>query len=156
MVERLRSEIRQEKPFGSLEEEAYLNLQRTAAVMSQDFLKLLKPSGLSPAQYNMLRILRGAGPEGLPCKDIGERMIARDPDVTRLLDRLEKSELAERRRESSDRRVITVRITRKGMSVLRALDAPVAELHLAQMAHMEKRDLKALVGLLESARSRGT
>ena len=154
MVDRLRTEIKQQKPFGSLEEETYLNLQRTAAALTQKVLHLLKPFGLSPAQYNALRILRGAGPGGLPCKEISLRMITHDPDVTRLIDRLEKEDLVERRRESSDRRVIMVRITRKGLKVVADLDRPVAELHLEQLAHMKRRDLRSLVDLLESARHR--
>jgi len=153
-ADRLRAEIQQERPFGSLEEEAFLNLQRTLAMLSVPFAKILKPHGISPAQYNVLRILRGTGAGGLPCKTIGCRMIARDPDVTRLVDRLERAGLVERRRESPDRRVINVRITRRGLALLTELDGPVAGVHLAQLSHMSRRDLRALVDLLENARHR--
>lgn len=151
--DRLRKEIKQERPFGSLEEELFLNLQRTAAVLWLEIAQILKPFGLSPAQYNVLRILRGAGDAGLPCKEVGARMIAQDPDVTRLLDRLEKGGLAERSRDHEDRRVITVRISTKGLALVRELDTTVARFHAERMSHLSKRDLRTLVELLEAARS---
>lgn len=151
--DRLRKEIKQERPFGSLEEELFLNLQRTAAVLWLEIAQILKPFGLSPAQYNVLRILRGAGDAGLPCKEVGARMIAQDPDVTRLLDRLEKGGLAERSRDHEDRRVITVRISTKGLALARELDTTVARFHAERMSHLSKRDLRTLVELLEAARS---
>src|SRR5919108_1101542 len=106
MARRLRMEIHQTKPFASLEEEAFLNLQRTADALLHGLEAALKPAGLSPSQYNVLRILRGAEAEGLACREVGERMVTRDPDITRLLDRLEARGLVMRARDREDRRVI--------------------------------------------------
>jgi DNA-binding MarR family transcriptional regulator len=100
----------------------------------------------------VLRILRGA-PEGLTCGEIGERMITRDPDITRLLDRLEKRKLIARSRESEDRRVVVARITRGGLDVLARLDGPVREVHRAQLGHLGRERLRALAELLEACRS---
>src|SRR5262245_24239738 len=96
MVGQLRTEILQQQPFDSLEQEALLNLLRTADVCMQRITAVLKPFKLSHSQYNVLRILRGAGPDGLPCQEVAERMISRDPDITRLLDRLEARGLVKR------------------------------------------------------------
>ena len=123
---RLRKEIKQTKPFGSIEEEAFLGLQRTADALMRGMVEVLKPSGLSPTQYNILRILRGAGDDGLSCREVGERMISRDPDMTRLLDRLEARQLVARERGRRDRRVITTRITAEGRELLKRLDASVS------------------------------
>src|SRR6266498_3305132 len=103
----IREEIKQLKPFNSVEEEVLLALLRTADQVGRRGAEVMKPFDLSPTQYNALRILRGGGEKGLPCSEIGERMINRDPDITRLLDRLVKRDLVERRREEKDRRVIT-------------------------------------------------
>jgi DNA-binding MarR family transcriptional regulator len=114
ITSRLQTEIQQTKPFESLEEEMFLNLQRTAEALMHGLEAGLKPAGLSPSQYNVLRILRGAGAEGLACGGIAERMVTRDPDMTRLLDRLEARGLVMRARDRADRRVITERITPEG------------------------------------------
>jgi DNA-binding MarR family transcriptional regulator len=114
ITSRLQTEIQQTKPFESFEEETFLNLQRTAEALMHGLEAGLKPAGLSPNQYNVLRILRGAGAEGLACGGIAERMVTRDPDMTRLLDRLEARGLVMRARDRADRRVITVRITPEG------------------------------------------
>ena len=114
IILRLQTEIQQTKPFESFEEETFLNLQRTAEALMHGLEAGLKPAGLSPSQYNVLRILRGAGAEGLACGGIAERMVTRDPDMTRLLDRLEARGLVMRARDRADRRVITVRITPEG------------------------------------------
>jgi MarR family transcriptional regulator, organic hydroperoxide resistance regulator len=156
MVRRLQAEIKQRKPFGSLEEEAYLNLLRTADALFRGEEALLKPLDLSPPQYNVLRILRGAGADGLACKEIADRMLTRDPDVTRLLDRLEQRGLAVRAREQRDRRVITARITEAGSRVLKQLDRPILELQRQQLGHLGKKRLEALVLLLESAREKAS
>jgi DNA-binding MarR family transcriptional regulator len=122
MFRRLREEIQQQMPFESLEQEAVLNVLRTADVLLQRITAVLKPFKLSPSQYNVLRILRGAGPEGLACREIGERMITSDPEITRLLDRLEARGLLTRTRDQKDRRVITAlrheRATRRGHHML--------------------------------------
>ena len=140
------------RPFGSLEQEAYLNLLRTAEVLQQGIVEVLRAHGLSAPQYNVLRILRGAGPGGLACREIGERMVTRDPDITRLLDRLEDRGLVNRSRDPRDRRIILTRITPAGLKALRSLDRPVARAHLDQLGHLGKRSLQAMIELLELAR----
>lgn len=152
MTGRLKDEIKQNKPFSSLEQEAFLNLQRTADALSRRVAVALKPLGLSPTQFNVLRILRGAGAHGLPCGEIGERMVTRDPDITRLLDRMEKHGLIERCRGSKDRRVITARISKEGLRLLAEFDALGPKLEHRMLGHMGERKLKALCELLEEAR----
>ena len=154
MTGRLRGEIKQRKPFQTPQQEAFLNLQRTADALMRAVAEVLKPAGLSPAQYNVLRILRGAGPEGLACREVGERMVTRDPDITRLLDRVEERGLVGRSREREDRRVITTRITGEGLRILKRLDGPVARVQERQLAHLGARRLRALIALLEVARER--
>ena len=152
MVAQLRDEIKQTKPFGLPEEELYLALQRTADRLLQGVEAALKPHGLSATQYNVLRILRGAEPDGLPCREIGARLITRDPDVTRLLDRMERRELVTRARLSSDRRVVRVRISASGLRLLKNLDASIAETHRQQLGHLRGARLRDLLTLLEAAR----
>lgn len=154
MTGRVQKEIRQKKPFRRIEDEAFVNLQRTADALMQGVAAALKPAGLSPTQYNVLRILRGAGPDGLACREIGERMITKDPDVTRLLDRLEERGLITRMRDRSDRRIITTRITEKGLRLLSELDEPVAQLHAEQLGHLGDERLRSLINLLEAARAK--
>ena len=152
MAGRIQAEIQQTKPIGSLEEEAFLNLQRTTAQLSQAMTELLKEHDLTQTQYNVLRILRGAGTAGLTAGEIGERMITRDPDVTRLLDRLERRGLVERWRCTEDRRVVWTRITDAGRDAIAPLDTPVDELHVDLLSHMGDDRLRQLVELLEVAR----
>jgi len=154
MTGQIRKETRHKKPFRRVEDEAFVNLLRTVDSLMQGVAATLKPAGLSPAQYNVLRILRGAGPDGLACREIGERMIAKDPDITRLLDRLEERGLISRSRDRADRRVITTRITDKGLRILKELDKPIEELHVKQLGHLGERRLRSLVDLLEAARAR--
>ncbi len=154
MTGRIRRQVRQKKPFRRLEDEAFLNLQCTADALLQGVAAALKPVGLSPTQYNVLRILRGAGGGGLACREIAERMITRDPDVTRLLDRLEERRLVIRTRDREDRRVITTRITEEGLRILEKLDEPLAALHVQQLGHLGDEQLRSLIGLLELARAR--
>lgn len=136
----------------SPEHTAFLALQRLASDLSQDVVELLKGAGLSGAQYNVLRILRGAGEAGLACGEIAERLITKDPDMTRLLDRLKKRGLVVRARETADRRVVTTRITAPGLELLAGLDEPVAALHRDQLGHLGQTKLAQLVRLLEQAR----
>jgi len=149
---RILDEIKQSRPIPTLEEEAFLNVQRTANVLLQDFAELLKGHNLTPTQYNVLRILRGAGEEGLTAGDVGERMITRDPDVTRLLDRLETRGLAERSRCTEDRRVVWTRITAAGLAAIAPLDQAVDEIHQRRLAHLGPERLSSLIELLEAAR----
>ncbi len=136
-----------------LEQATFLSLQRLAADLGQEVAELLKPAGLSAAQYNVLRILRGAGDTGLACGEIAERMISKDPDITRLLDRLEKRGLVTRARETDDRRVVTTRITDEARALLASLDERVAELHRRQLSALGEEKLLRLQALLEEARA---
>lgn len=144
----------QSKPFRIPEEEAFLNVLRTGEALMQGVAAVLKPFGLSPTQYNVLRILRGAGPSGLACREIGERMVTHDPDITRLLDRLEARRLVSRSRDRKDRRVITIRITEGGLELAGQLDEPIRDLHRKQLGHIGAARLRTLTSLLEAARSR--
>ena len=151
----LRREIKQGKPFQSLEQEAMLNLERTTAVLSHAIAEALKPHGITPTQYNVLRILRGAGEPGLCRNEVRDRLVSQVPDVTRLLDRLEEAGLIERSRDAADRRLVTTRITAKGQQMLRELDAPVVEMHRRQLGHMTREQLRTLIELLGVAREAG-
>ena len=148
----LRSEIKQTKPFVSLEQEALLSVERTAAVLGHGTAEAFKAHGITPTQYNVLRILRGAGPEGLCRNEVRDRLIAQVPDVTRLLDRLEEMRLIERERDTDDRRLVKTRITREGLHLLKRLDGPIAGLHARQLGHMSDAQLRALIELLALAR----
>jgi DNA-binding MarR family transcriptional regulator len=152
MATRLREEIKQTRPFNSLEQEAMLSIERTAAVLGHSLAEALKGYGVTPTQYNALRILRGAGEEGLCRNEVRDRLVARVPDVTRLLDRLEEMGLIARERDASDRRLVTTRITREGLKLLARLDGPVAEAHERQLGHMDERSLRTLIDLLAKAR----
>ncbi len=148
----IQSEIQQTKPFNRLEDEALVALQRTADRLHWRLSEMLKPHGLSPTQYNALRILRGAGDEGRACSEIAERMINRDPDITRLVDRLERRGLVARSREGRDRRVITTRITPAGLELLESLDRPIEEFNRKMLGPLGEQRLRTLVQLLEAAR----
>jgi MarR family transcriptional regulator, organic hydroperoxide resistance regulator len=152
VTSKLQNEIKQGKPFESLQAEVYLNLMRTADALSRGAEDIMKLAGLSNAQYNVLRILRGAGDQGLCCREVGERMITRDPDITRLLDRIERAGLVSRSRDSRDRRVIIARITPAGLKLLKDLDAPLNEYNRKLLSHMSKDDLQKFIELLETAR----
>ena len=154
MTRRVQREIKQRKPFHRVEDEAFVNIQRTADALMQGLATALKPTGLSPTQYNVLRILRGAEPDGLACREIADRMITRDPDITRLLDRLEDRGLVARSRDREDRRVITTRISDKGLRLLKDLDGPIEGLHRKQIGHLGGRKLRSLISLLEAARTK--
>jgi DNA-binding MarR family transcriptional regulator len=136
---------------GSLpsEDRAFIALQRAADKLALQAEQLLKSNGLSGAQYNVLRILRGAEPQGLACSSIAERMISHDPDMTRLLDRMEKRRLITRQRQSDDRRVVKTRITSGGLELLKRLDPMVRELHKRQFAHIAAARVRTLADLLD-------
>lgn len=147
--------IQRKKHFQpSAEETAFLDLMRTTDLLSRAFVPILKAEDLSSNQYNVLRILRGA-PEGLPCGEVGNRMITRDPDITRLLDRLEKRGLISRWRETKDRRVVMAKITAQGLKLLARLDEPVQRAHRRQLGHLGSKRMKALAGLLRVCREAG-
>ena len=138
-----------------IEDRIFVAILSAADALSLEAEQLIKSTGLSAAQYNVLRILRGAEPQGLPCRGISDRMISHDPDITRLLDRLEKRALITRERQTDDRRVVLTRITSQGLDLLKPLDQPIHELHKRQFRHMPATRLKALFKLLEELRSRG-
>jgi DNA-binding MarR family transcriptional regulator len=148
----IQSEIQQTKPFDNLEDEALVALQRTADRLHWRLSEMLKAYGLSPTQYNALRILRGARDEGRACSEIAERMINRDPDITRLIDRLERRGLVARSREGRDRRVITTRITPAGLELLESLDRPIEAFNRKMLGPLGEQRLRALIQLLEAAR----
>jgi DNA-binding MarR family transcriptional regulator len=152
MAQHLQDEIKQSKPFTSLEQEAMLGIARTDALLSYSIIEALKPYDVTPAQYNVLRILRGAGNNGLCREDIRERLVAQVPDVTRLLDRLERAGLVERARDTVDRRLVNTRITHAGLELLRKLDKPISDAHAEQLGHLTKTELRTLIALLEKAR----
>ena len=155
MVRTLADEIGKKKPFESPEQEAHLNVLRTASVLAGRFGTLFKRHGLTESTYNLLRILRGAATTGQgrrSCREIGEHLVAQVPDVTRLVDGLEKNGLAERCRCEKDRRVVFVQITKKGLDLLSKLDGPTLELHRALLGHMSRAELAELSRLLVMAR----
>ena len=154
-VTKLRDEIKQQKPFASLEQEAMLSIERTAAVIGHGFADALKPFGVTATQYNVLRILRGAGASGLCRNEVSARLVAQVPDVTRLLDRMEEAGLVERERDTTDRRLVTTRITAAGLRLLKEMEIPVAEMHERQLGHLTRAQLKSLIELLALARSPG-
>src|SRR6266849_4495190 len=151
MKESAQSESKRRRAAGP-EEAAFLDLLRTTDILSRGLIQVLKAEDLSATQYNVLRILRGA-PEGLPCGEIASRMITRDPDVTRLLDRLEKRGLISRSRDNKDRRTVIGRITPEGLKLLARLDEPIQEIHSKQLGHFGRNQLWSLTELLAAARA---
>ena len=148
----LQQEIKKKTPFDLPEQEAMLNLLRTADQLQIRFVRLFRQFGLTPQQYNILRILRGEG-RPLPILEIAARMITVVPGITGLIDRLESAELVERKRCSEDRRVIYVAITPKASLLLDQIDEPLLELHREVLGHMERDELTELTRLLERARA---
>jgi DNA-binding MarR family transcriptional regulator len=133
-----------------MEMNLFVGFMRSADILGSQAEQVVKTAGLTAAQYNVLRILRGARPYGLACREIGERMISRDPDITRLLDRMEKRGLITRQRQSDDRRVVKTCVTARGLQILKTLDQPVRELHKRQFQSMDKRTLSGLAATLEA------
>ena len=143
---------RPSKSTATPESSLFVAFMHIADILGSEAEQLVKTAGLTGAQYNVLRILRGAGPGGLACREIGERMISRDPDITRLLDRMEKSDLITRERRTDDRRVVKTCITARGLQLLKSLDQPVRELHKRQFQHMNPKKLAALAAMLGELR----
>jgi DNA-binding MarR family transcriptional regulator len=152
MPNRILEEIKQTRPFTSRQEEATLNILRTADALKRRGEALLKRHGISSAQYNVLRILRGAGARGLHCSGIAERMITAEPDMTRLLTRMEKLALLMRRRGIEDRRVVTATIRERGLRLLRELEQPLRQLQAQQFALLSDDELNELIAGLEKVR----
>ena len=151
MPGRIAAEIKQTKPM-TLEAEAALDIQRTADFLGAALGRVLKEADVSAAQFNVLRILRGASAGGLACGEIGERMVTREPDITRLLDRLERRGVIARSRESRDRRVVRVRIAEAGLELLKRLDRPVEQELKRLLGRLGPVRLGRLTGLLELIR----
>jgi len=150
----LREDLRQTKPFTTIYEEAHLNVARTSARLGDAVEDLLKDHGITGTQYNVLRILRGSEPDGLCRNELRDRMIARMPDMTRLLDRMEEAGLVTRTREREDRRMVLTRVTARGLELLDELDAPMAAHHEAQLGHLSSEELRSLIDLLTAVRNR--
>jgi DNA-binding MarR family transcriptional regulator len=154
MAQTIDREIRQTKPFRSLQEQLVLNLMLTTRVVEENWAQYLKRAeGISPSQYNILRILRGARPKAARISEISDRMVTRDPDVTRLVDRLIKQGLARRERDKEDRRVVLVEITGAGLALLSRLDGPAGESTEAAMAGLKPQQLRTLDTLLNEIRA---
>ena len=153
MIGSLQTELKQKIPFRNREQEAYLALVRTADILQSRVEAKLKEFGLTGTQYNALRILRGAGKDGLPCSEISERMITRDPDVTRLLNRLENRGLTTRVRDRSDRRIIYGKITKAGLKLLGQMDGPLDKFGRQLLRHVGQDKLRELIDLLQVVRN---
>jgi DNA-binding MarR family transcriptional regulator len=152
MSNELQNELKQRRPFPSLAEEAFLNLSRTEAVLKDRLEAVLKRAGITGAQYNVLRILRGAEDQQLCRNEIRDRLVTRMPDVSRLLDRMEEAGLIVRARDSEDRRLVATRLTEAGRALVDELDGPIAEEHERQMGRLSESELKTLIELLTIVR----
>lgn len=153
MPGQLATEIKQTKPFSTLEEEAAVSLARTQALVQHASEGMMAEHGVTHTQYNVLRILRGAGAEGLCRAAVGDRMIARVPDVTRLLDRMEEAGLVERERGDEDRRYVRARITKEGLKVLTRLEQPLHQFLETRFSHLGNAKLRTLIDLLAELRT---
>jgi DNA-binding MarR family transcriptional regulator len=156
VITELLDRLKQTKPFANEAEEVALAIQVIAEDHRAVVDGVFKASDLTATQYNVLRILRGAGKQGLCCRDIAERMITRDPDITRMLDRLEARELISRERQATDRRVIMAYITKAGLALLKDLDGPIAEAQTELLNGLSQKDLDALSRLLAKMLRGGT
>ena len=148
----LRDEIRQTRPFQSLEQEAALSIERTAVVLKHRTNESLREFGVTGTQLNVLRILRGAGSDGLCRNEIGDRLVSQVPDVTRLLDRMEEAGLVTRERSTEDRRLVRTRITLEGLALLDRMDEPLVAMHRGQLGHLSREQLHTLIDLLALVR----
>jgi DNA-binding MarR family transcriptional regulator len=151
-MSQLASELKQTKPFTSPVQEAVLSIKRTAALLELRLAELLRPYGVTPTQYNVLRILRGAGADGLPRCEVQGRLVAPVADTTRLLDRLEKMGLVSRARNTDDRRVVTSKITPRGLALLEKVAAPLRQLEEDEVGQMSDARLRTLIGILDEVR----
>ena len=152
MANRILEEIKQTRPFASRQEEAALNIVRTADMLKRGGELLFRRHGITSTQYNVLRILRGAGDRGLYCTAIAERMITAEPDITRLLMRMERLGLLVRHRDTADRRMVTAIATERGLQVLEELEAPLHKLQEGQFALLREDEIETLIGGLEKVR----
>ena len=153
MTSRLQRELKQNRPFGAPTQEAAIALMRTADLVRRSVSAVVEPHGITIQQYNVLRILRGAGADGLPTLEIADRMIEQTPGITRLIDRLELKKLVFRERCATDRRQVFCRITPDGLSLLSRLDLPIGEAEKIALASLSERQLSQLLSLLDRARA---
>jgi DNA-binding MarR family transcriptional regulator len=149
----LQQELKQTRPFKSPQEEAHLNIVRTASMLTSHFEQFLKPHGITSTQYNVLRILRGTGTGGLCRNELGDRLITRMPDVTRLLDRMEEAGLVTRERQEADRRMVRTTLTRAGRKLVDDLDPLVEQEHARILGKLTRAQLKLLNELIALARA---
>jgi DNA-binding MarR family transcriptional regulator len=152
MSSNLQVELKQTKPFPSVAAEALLSVLRTASILEHQLNEALKPYGITHTQYNVLRILRGAGHSGLCGREVGERMVSRVPDVPRLLDRMEEAELISRERDPDDRRHVTARITRKGLALIEQASPRLGALERARVSQIPAGRLQQLIEVLNTVR----
>ena len=152
MTPSLKDEIQQARPFGSLEQEAFLSVVRTSAQLTDALEQVLRPAGISLAQFNVLRILRGSQTTGLCRNELRDRMLTRGPDMTRLLDRMEAAGLVVRIRSTEDRRLVSTHISEAGLSLLASVDDAVEQEHHSRLGHMGEESLRALIDLLRRIR----
>jgi DNA-binding MarR family transcriptional regulator len=150
----LKHEIAQQRPFSSVEEEAILNLMRTSDCLNRAFQRRVRDWGVTSTQYNVLRILRGSHPQGLTCSSIGDRMIAAEPDITRLLARMKALKLIRQQRDKRDRRVVWTQISDQGLELLKKMDPEVEQIPRDVLGHLTKPDLSEFIRLLELARKK--
>lgn len=148
----LRKQLKKEGPFDSLEQEAMLGILRTSDLLENRLARLLREHGLTPSQYNAMRIMRGQG-EPMPCLEVANRMIQVAPAITRVVEQLVSRRLIEKQQSSEDRRVFLVELTTAGARLLKKLDAPILALHKSLLGHVSNSDLKALNKILETARA---
>jgi len=151
-MSQLARELKQNKPFASPVQEAVLGIKRTAALLELRMADLLRPYGITPTQYNVLRILRGAGGEGLPRCEVQGRLVAPVADTTRLLDRLEKLGLVARARNTDDRRVVTSKITPRGLALLEKVAVPLKDFEQGEIGRISDARLRTLIGILDEIR----
>jgi DNA-binding MarR family transcriptional regulator len=152
MTDDLQAELKQKKPFPRVTAEALVSLLRTAAVLDHQLTDALKPYGITHTQYNVLRILRGAGVNGLCGREVAERMVSRVPDVSRLLDRMEAAGLIDRERDPADRRNVTARITRKGLTMLEQATPQLEAVERARFGRVHTGRLQQLIEVLTTIR----
>lgn len=150
----LKREIVQERPFSSREEEALLNLLRTADCLERALQRKTRAWGVTSTQYNVLRILRGSQPQGLTCSAIGDRMITAEPDITRLLGRLKALKLIRQQRDKRDRRVVWTQISPAGLALLAETDPEARHLPVEFLGHLDQDQIATLIELLELARKK--
>ena len=152
MPSRLQAEIKQTKPFPRRSSEALLSVMRTAALLEHRVNELLRPYGITELQYNVLRILRGAGPDGWCGREISERLVSKVPDVSRLLDRMESMQLLRRDRDAADRRHVTARITPKSLRMLDEATPELEAFERERFGHLDGEQLQHVIDGLAAIR----